>query len=450
MGRILVDGEPGNDLVPELAALPGETVIVKPGKGAFYATPLGDLLQRQGIGHLVFAGVTTEVCVQTTMREANDRGYECLLAEDATESYFPEFKAATLAMIRAQGHRRLDGADPPSSPRSLGCRHGRGFRRLRSGPGRALRRSCRATDDLAFVAKDLIDVAGQVTGGGNPHWHQRQTPATRSAPVIERLLRAGAALVGKTITDELAFSLEGENAHYGTPINPRAPDRLPGGSSSGSAVAVAAGLADLGLGTDTGGSVRVPASFCGLFGWRPSHGRVPMDGVVPFAPSFDTVGLFAREAGHLRLAAHCLLETPPRRCDLAGCCSTPSLGRTRQLQRLRRGAKLGDRRVYISPAGRTISSKPMAFCRDSRSRARWALFSILVHASAQPSSRGSTVCVPSILPVARAGGLGAPRRRGDCARCCRREPCCCCRPRPPSHRSASCATKPPVVSTRRR
>ena len=103
MGRILIDGEPGNEILPELAPLPGETVIVKPGKGAFYATPLGDLLQHRGIGHLIFAGVTTEVCVQTTMREANDRGYECLLAEDATESYFPEFKAATLAMIRAQG-----------------------------------------------------------------------------------------------------------------------------------------------------------------------------------------------------------------------------------------------------------------------------------------------------------------------------------------------------------
>ena len=103
MGRILIDGEPGNDLVPALVALPGETVIVKPGKGAFYATRLGHLLETQGISHLVFAGVTTGVCVQTTMREANDRGYECLLAEDATESYFPEFKAATLAMIRAQG-----------------------------------------------------------------------------------------------------------------------------------------------------------------------------------------------------------------------------------------------------------------------------------------------------------------------------------------------------------
>jgi nicotinamidase-related amidase len=103
MGRILVDGEPGNDIVPALAPRPGETVIVKPGKGAFWATGLHELLQSRGIGQLIFCGVTTEVCVQTTMREANDRGYECLLIEDATESYFPEFKAATLEMIRAQG-----------------------------------------------------------------------------------------------------------------------------------------------------------------------------------------------------------------------------------------------------------------------------------------------------------------------------------------------------------
>ena len=103
MGRILVAGEPGADIVPELAAKPGEIVLDKPGKGAFYATPLGDMLKARGITHLVFAGVTTEVCVQTTMREANDRGYECLLAEDATESYLPEFKKAALDMIRAQG-----------------------------------------------------------------------------------------------------------------------------------------------------------------------------------------------------------------------------------------------------------------------------------------------------------------------------------------------------------
>ena len=103
MGRILVSGEPGADIVPALAAKPGEIVLDKPGKGAFYATPLGDILAERQISHLVFAGVTTEVCVQTTMREANDRGFECLLAEDATESYFPEFKKAALDMIRAQG-----------------------------------------------------------------------------------------------------------------------------------------------------------------------------------------------------------------------------------------------------------------------------------------------------------------------------------------------------------
>jgi nicotinamidase-related amidase len=103
MGRILVDGEPGNEIVPELAPRSGEPVIVKPGKGAFYATGLDEMLRTQRITHLILAGVTTEVCVQTTMREANDRGYECLLVEDATESYFPEFKRATLAMIHAQG-----------------------------------------------------------------------------------------------------------------------------------------------------------------------------------------------------------------------------------------------------------------------------------------------------------------------------------------------------------
>ena len=103
MGRVLIRGEPGAEIVPELAPLPGEAVVDKPGKGAFHATPLGGLLADAGITHLLIAGVTTEVCVQTTMREANDRGFACLLVEDATESYFPEFKAATLAMVRAQG-----------------------------------------------------------------------------------------------------------------------------------------------------------------------------------------------------------------------------------------------------------------------------------------------------------------------------------------------------------
>lgn len=103
MGRVLISGEPGTAILSELAPVEGEVVIEKPGKGAFYATPLGDILKDKGIEQLVFAGVTTEVCVQTTMREANDRGYECLLAEEATESYFPEFKSAAIAMIKAQG-----------------------------------------------------------------------------------------------------------------------------------------------------------------------------------------------------------------------------------------------------------------------------------------------------------------------------------------------------------
>ena len=103
MGRILISGEPGTAILPELAPIDGEIVIEKPGKGAFYATPLGETLKARGIEQLVFAGVTTEVCVQTTMREANDRGYECLLVEEATASYFPQFKQAALDMIRAQG-----------------------------------------------------------------------------------------------------------------------------------------------------------------------------------------------------------------------------------------------------------------------------------------------------------------------------------------------------------
>ena len=103
MGRVLIRGEPGHAIIPELAPIPGEVVIDKPGKGAFYATALREHLEVRKITHLIVMGVTTEVCVQTTMREANDRGYDCLLIEDGTESYFPEFKAAALAMIRAQG-----------------------------------------------------------------------------------------------------------------------------------------------------------------------------------------------------------------------------------------------------------------------------------------------------------------------------------------------------------
>lgn len=162
-------------------------------------------------------------------------------------------------------------------------------------------------DGLTFAVKDLIDVAGTPTGGGNPDWQKVQSPAARSAPAVEALLAAGASLAGKTITDELAFSLQGVNAHHGTPVNPACPDRIPGGSSSGSAVAVAAKLVDFAIGTDTGGSVRVPASFVGVCGFRPTHDAISLAGVMPFAPSYDTVGWFARDAAMLSRVGGVLL-----------------------------------------------------------------------------------------------------------------------------------------------
>lgn len=149
--------------------------------------------------------------------------------------------------------------------------------------------------DLTFVAKDLFDVAGYPTGGGNHDWAGWRSVPDRHAWAVQTLLDAGATLVGKTITDEVSLGILGENAFDGTPLNPKAPDRVPGGSSSGSASAVASGLCDTALGTDTGGSVRVPASFCGLYGIRPTHGRLPLDGMLPQAPTSDTTGWFARE-----------------------------------------------------------------------------------------------------------------------------------------------------------
>lgn len=147
---------------------------------------------------------------------------------------------------------------------------------------------------LTFGVKDLIDVEGRVTGCGNPVWARTHPPAAAHAPCLATLLAAGARCVGKTHTDELAYSLMGVNAHYGAPTNPAAPDRAPGGSSSGSVVSVAAGRVDFAIGTDTGGSVRLPASFCGVYGLRTSHGLVDKTGMAPLAPSFDVIGWFAR------------------------------------------------------------------------------------------------------------------------------------------------------------
>jgi amidase len=162
-------------------------------------------------------------------------------------------------------------------------------------------------DGLCFAVKDTIDVAGFKTGCGNPTWRDSHPAAVVHAVSVEQLLLAGASCVGKTICDELAFSLLGENHFYGTPLNAHAPDRVPGGSSSGSASAVACGLVDFALGTDTGGSTRVPASNCGIWGYRPSHDCISVAGVNPLAPSFDTVGILAPNVDVLLNVASVLL-----------------------------------------------------------------------------------------------------------------------------------------------
>ena len=173
-----------------------------------------------------------------------------------------------------------------------------------------------------FMVKDLFAIRGHKVSNGNPCFYEHASPAQETAAAISRLLDAGATLTGITICDEFFYSLLGTNVHYGSPINPRAPNHVTGGSSCGSAAAVAASMCEFALGSDTGGSIRVPASFCGLYGLRPTYGRISLDGVTPMAPSFDTVGFFAREPELFRKVGHVLLdgervEAPVRHVVLA-------------------------------------------------------------------------------------------------------------------------------------
>jgi amidase len=161
---------------------------------------------------------------------------------------------------------------------------------------------------LTCVVKDMYDIAGEKTGSGNPTILEHQPIANKNADCIQKLLDAGATITGKTICEEFFYSVTGINAHYGTPVNVRAPGRMPGGSSSGSAAAQGAGLCDFSLGSDTGGSVRIPASFNGIYGIRPTHGRIGTAGVRDMAPSFDTVGWFASTPGIFRSVGPVLLD----------------------------------------------------------------------------------------------------------------------------------------------
>ncbi|MEW2573501.1 amidase [Streptomyces sp. NPDC047070] len=170
-------------------------------------------------------------------------------------------------------------------------------------------------DGYGLAVKDLFDVAGHPVGAGVPAWLAEQRPRTHTAPAVAALLEAGAHAVGIARTDEFAYSLAGTNAHYGTPPNPAAPGSVSGGSTSGPAAAVALGQADVGLGTDTAGSIRVPASYQGLVGLRTTHGAISTAGVLPLAPSFDTVGWLTRDVRTSALVAEALLGQPEQAGD---------------------------------------------------------------------------------------------------------------------------------------
>jgi amidase len=260
---------------------------------------------------------------------------------------------------------------------------------------------------LQFAVKDLIDVAGHRTGCGNPDWLATHPPARVSAVCVDQLLAAGAACEGKTLTDEVAFSLLGENYFYGTPLNPAAPDRVPGGSSCGSASAVACGLVDFALGTDTGGSVRIPASYCGLWGMRPTHGVVSVAGVMPFSPAFDTVGVLARSA-HVLQRAMCILlggdsplADPPSQIHLvseAFAMSDTECARALQtpVDRLR---------ARFDRSFREVSLKQLLDDEDAGDLSKWVDTFRLLRGAEVDSCLGSWVAAtgPTFGPAAAAG-----------------------------------------------
>lgn len=163
---------------------------------------------------------------------------------------------------------------------------------------------------FSFAVSDIFDVDGYVTGFGNPDWARTHKAASQTSPVVSALVEGGSTCVGKTVVDEMAFSISGENKHYDTPTNPAAPARVPGGSSSGAAVAVAANFVEFALGIDVVGDVRIPAGFCGVLGFRPSHGAVSHTGIISVASSLDAVGWFAKDPKILGLVGHVLLQLP--------------------------------------------------------------------------------------------------------------------------------------------
>lgn len=220
---------------------------------------------------------------------------------------------------------------------------------------------------LRFGVKDLFDVAGYPTGGGSPFLLAMSGIKSTTAPTVQRLLDAGAAMVGKTVTDEFAFSMNGNNAHFGAPINGAAPDRISGGSSSGSASAVSSGLCDFALGTDTGGSVRAPANHCGLYGLRPTHGRIALAGVLDLAPGFDTCGFFTRDSHSFARVAHVLMDADPVALP-----ATPRLLWPTEVWALLAPDVLADAKPVAEQVQAVLgTARPVAVVRDSFDAMYW-------------------------------------------------------------------------------
>ncbi|HET9765122.1 MAG TPA: amidase, partial [Casimicrobiaceae bacterium] len=237
---------------------------------------------------------------------------------------------------------------------------------------------------LTFAAKDLFDVAGHPTGGGNPDWAQSNPVPERHAWAVQTLLDAGATLVGKTITDEVSLGILGENPFYGTPVNPRAPGHVPGGSSSGSAAAVALGQVPAALGTQTNGSMIRPAAYCGVVGFKPTHDALPFSGVNAFSPTLDTLGVFARDVADCALLASCLADPGRIASEPARVGSAPRVAFLPAFPWVPTGAEQERALQIASNALRSAGARLTAVSLpDAGHEAHLVLRSIMLHEGAQ-------------------------------------------------------------------
>ncbi|KAK3319512.1 glutamyl-tRNA amidotransferase subunit A [Cercophora scortea] len=361
MGRLLVRGEYGHDIVDELTPWPGETVIDKPGKGAFFGTNIHRVLLARGITHIVFTGVTTECCVTTILREANDRGYQCCVLDDCTQGFDAQQVTTSLDIIAGQDglfgfvgtssdflaaiHESQTQLTPPSTPPLLSdnglppipeliSRYKKGstspaevvnyiydridayqlidpavwiqletrenvLKAAESLVSKYANKPLPPLYGIPFSVKDTIDVANIPTTAACPQY--AYTP-TSNAPAVQHVLDAGGIFIGKVNLDQLATGLSGTRSPYGVPHSVFSDKHISGGSSSGSSVSVGARLVSFGLATDTAGSGRVPAAFNGVVGFKPTKGTVSAIGLVPACRTLDTITVIAPSVADARLA----------------------------------------------------------------------------------------------------------------------------------------------------